>query len=179
MNAGEVEGYSPLMAEYGPEAAAFNSADREKSDDNLDLTALMRYQMDTADAIEFGYARKTRSPNLYERYSWSTGGMAMRMINMTGDGNGYVGNLELEPEIAHTVSATFDWRGMSDKKWGITFAPYFTYVDDYIDVNRCISKNVNCGADNQRITDGFVYLQFVNESAHIYRSEERRVGKEC
>jgi len=168
MNAGEVAGYSPMMANYGAESSAFNAAEREKSDDNIDLTALMRYQMDTADAVEFGYARKTRSPNLYERYSWSTGGMAMRMINMTGDGNGYVGNLELEPEVAHTVSATFDWRGTNDKKWGVTLAPYFTYIDDYIDVNRCVSKNMNCGASNQTITDGFVYLQFVNESAHIY-----------
>ncbi len=168
MNAGEVEGYNSMMAHYGAESAAFNAADRKKSDDNIDLTALMRFQVDTADAIEFGYARKTRSPNLYERYSWSTGGMVMRMINMAGDGNGYVGNLELEPEIAHTVSATFDWRGVNEKKWGITAAPYFSYIEDYIDVNRCASQNMNCGANNQTRTEGFVYLQFVNESARIY-----------
>ena len=31
------------------------------------------------------------------------------MVNWFGDGNGYVGNLDLEPEQANTVSATFDW----------------------------------------------------------------------
>ena len=28
--------------------------------------------------------------------------MAMNMINMVGDGNGYVGNVDLKPEVAHT-----------------------------------------------------------------------------
>ena len=40
---------------------------------------------------EFGYARKTRSPNFYERYAWSTSGMAASMISWFGDANGYVG----------------------------------------------------------------------------------------
>ena len=33
----------------------------------------------------------------------------MNMVNLAGDGNGYVGNLDLKPETAHTLSATFDW----------------------------------------------------------------------
>ncbi len=168
MNTGEVQGYSPMMAQYGPESAAFNAADRNKSDDNVDLTALARYQVDSARAIEFGYARKSRSPNLYERYSWSTGGMVMRMINTVGDGNGYVGNLELEPEIAHTLSATFEWHDTTEERWQLTVAPYFTYVEDYIDAARCTSANMNCGPGNQGATDAFVYLQFVNQSAHMY-----------
>ena len=32
-------------------------------------------------SYEGGYARKTRSPSLYERYTWSTNGMAMTMNN--------------------------------------------------------------------------------------------------
>lgn len=168
MNTGKVQGYNSMMADYKGESAAFNSADRNKTDDNIDLTALARYQTNDTDAIEFGFARKSRSPNLYERFAWSTGGMAMRMINMVGDGNGYVGNLALEPEVAHTVSANFDWKSHEKNKWDITMSPYFTYVDDYIDVNRCVSKNMNCGPMNQMATDAYVYLQFDNQSAHIY-----------
>ena len=87
--------------------------------------------------LEFGYAQKTRSPNLYERYAWSTGGMAMNMINMVGDGNGYVGNLDLKPEVAHTLSATADWHDAEQQNWGLKVTPYYTYVQDYINAQRC------------------------------------------
>ncbi len=168
MDTGTVQGYNTTSGQYAAESTAFNAADRDKTDDNIDLTAVARFTPDTSRTIEFGYARKTRSPNLYERYTWSTGGMAMRMINMTGDGNGYVGNLDLNEEIAHTLSATFDWHDEAQEKWGFTATPYFTYVDDYIDARRCSSANGNCGAANQTVTDAFVYLQFINQSARMY-----------
>ncbi|MDQ1314954.1 MAG: iron complex outerrane recepter protein [Pseudomonadota bacterium] len=168
MNAGNVQGYNPT---YSPaEAAAFNAADRNKTDDNVDLTALARFAPDDMRTIEFGYARKTRSPNLYERYTWSTHGMSMRMINWAGDGNGYVGNLDLEPEIAHTLSAAFDWHDARQEKWGLKVAPYYTHVDDYIDAARCDSDPDGnaCRDANLTVTDAFVYLRFVNQSANIY-----------
>jgi len=167
MDAGEVQGYNAM---YASEAATFNAADRSTTDNNIDLTLLARYTPSETYAIEFGYARKTRSASLYERYTWSTGGMAMRMINMAGDGNGYVGNLELDPEIAHTASATFDWHDSTQKQWGLQVTPYYTYVDDYIDAARC-SGGVgysSCTTANLTGSDKFVYLQFVNESARLY-----------
>ena len=168
MNTGEVQGYNIASADYLAESTAFNAADREKTDNNIDATLLARYMPGDTRTIEFGYARKARSPNLYERYTWSTGGMAMRMINWFGDGNGYVGNLELEPEVSHTVSASFEWHDSAKEKRELKLRPYYTYVDDYIDATRCTSANTNCGAANQTVTDAFVYLQFVNESARIY-----------
>jgi iron complex outermembrane receptor protein len=168
MNTGEVQGYNTTSAEYLAESTAFNAADRKKTDNNIDLTALARFTPDKTRTIEVGYARKTRSPSLYERYTWSTGGMAMRMINWAGDGNGYVGNLELEPEVANTLSTTFDWHDASQKKWGLKVTPYYTYINNYIDAERCSSANSNCGAANQTVTDAFVYLKFVNQSASMY-----------
>jgi iron complex outermembrane receptor protein len=168
MNAGEVQGYSPT---YSPaDEAAFNAANRKKTDDNVDLTALARFTPDDMRSVEFGYARKTRSPNLYERYTWSTHGMSMRMINMVGDGNGYVGNLDLEPEIANTVSATFDWHDARQEKWGLKVTPYYTYVDDYIDAARCDTNPDGnaCKDSNLTATDAFVYLRFANQSASLY-----------
>ncbi len=165
-NSGEVQGYN---ATYLADATAFNAADRDITDHNLDATALARFTPDATRTLEFGYARKTRSPNLYERYTWSTGGMAMRMINWAGDGNGYVGNLDLDPEIAHTVSATFDWHDAARKEWGLKVTPYYTYVDDYIDAARCSGAATGvCTAANLTATDAFVYLQFVNQSARLY-----------
>lgn len=168
MDAGEVQGYSTMSSEYLAESTAFNAADRDISDNNLDFVALARFTPDAAHSIEVGYARKTRSPNLYERYTWSTGGMAMRMINLAGDGNGYVGNLELEPEVAHTVSATFEWRDAAEQRWNLRLTPYYTRIEDYIDARRCVSANPNCGPQNQTDTEAFVYLQFVNQSAKLY-----------
>ena len=166
MDAGEVQGYN---ATYTADATAFNNADREKTDHNIDLTALARFMPAKTRTLEFGYARKTRSPNLYERYTWSTGGMAMSMINWSGDGNGYVGNLDLEPEVAHTFSATFDWHDAAQEKWGLKMTPYYTYVDDYIDAERCSGAATGaCTQANLDMTDGFVYLRFVNQSASIY-----------
>ena len=164
MDADTVQGYSPTFS--ATDEAAFNAADRSKTDQNLDVAALARYTPSATQSYEFGYAQKTRSPNLYERYAWSTNGMAMRMINMAGDGNGYVGNLDLKPEVAHTVSATADWHDANRATWGLKVTPYFTYVDNYIDAERC--SGASCTAANLTRTDGFVYLRFVNESARLY-----------
>lgn len=167
MDAGTVQGYN-TGATYLADATAFNRRDRSRTDNNWDLTALARYTPTTTQTVEFGYARKTRSPNLYERFAWSTGGMAMNMINMTGDGNGYVGNLDLKPEVAHTVSATADWHDAEQQNWGFKFTPYYTYVQDYINARRCSSANSNCGVANQTATTGFVFLQYANQNAELY-----------
>jgi hypothetical protein len=49
-----------------------------------------------------------------------------------GDGNGYVGDVDLEPEKAHTLAATFDWHA-ADRAWEFRATPYYTHVTDYID----------------------------------------------
>ncbi|MFZ3219042.1 MAG: TonB-dependent receptor, partial [Rhodoferax sp.] len=69
---------------------------------------------------------------------------------------------------AHTLSATMDWHDADQTQWGLKITPYLTYVQDYIDVRRCVSANTNCNAANQTATTGFVYLQFVNQSARLY-----------
>ncbi|MGP1628455.1 MAG: TonB-dependent receptor plug domain-containing protein, partial [Giesbergeria sp.] len=69
-NSGAVQGYNPS---YDKDANAFNARDRKRSDSNIDVTALARYTPSANATYEFGFAHKTRSPNLYERYTWSTG----------------------------------------------------------------------------------------------------------
>ncbi|HEY6093891.1 MAG TPA: TonB-dependent receptor [Gallionellaceae bacterium] len=171
MDTGTVQGYN-TSATYAADVASFNASDRQRTDHNLDLTALARYAQNENSTYEFGLAQKTRSPNLYERFAWSTGGMAMRMVNLAGDGNGYVGNLDLKPEIAHTLSATADWHDATREEWGLKVTPYYTYIQDYIDVSRCSGTGTatgNCGGTaNVTNTTGFVYLRFVNQNARIY-----------
>ena len=168
-DAGNVHGYSTATGASGNQvvdAARFNSQDRKRSDHNWDMTALARYVANANSDIEFGFARKVRSPNLYERYTWSTWAMAAVMNNFVGDGNGYIGNLDLKPEKAHTLSATFDWHA-ADRSWGVKATPYYTEVTDYIDAVRCVSGSA-CTVANSTTTNQFVILQYVNQSARLY-----------
>ena len=172
MNAGDVQGYEDtngmmmMPSNQRADAAAFNAEDHERTDDNWDLTALTRYTPDTNADIEFGVSRKTRSPNLYERYTWSTWGMASIMNNFVGDGNGYVGNIDLDPEVANTVSATFDFHS-TDRQWEIKATPFYSRVDDYIDAVRCTS-GAACTPMNQMARDQFVVLKYENQEAELY-----------
>lgn len=156
MNADEVHGYS-MMANQGAESAAFNASDRSQTDHNIDLTALARYQYSDNLDIELGMARKVRSPNLYERYTWSSWPMAATMNNFVGDGNGYVGDISLDPEVAYTASTSFDWHA-ADRSWTVKATPFYTRVDGYVDA-------VN-GPDWQ--PDQFNVLQYANQDARLY-----------
>ncbi len=167
MNTGNVQGYNAMTS--GADAAAFNGSDRSRTDIHLDGSALVRYEPNDVSQYELGFARKTRSPNLYERYAWSTDAMAMQMIGWFGDGNGYVGNLDLKPEKAHTVSFAAGWHDPAQKIWDVKVTPYASYVQDYIDVDRC--GTASCLANNPAnltANNGFVYLQFANHDATLY-----------
>ncbi len=161
MNSGHVQGYSPM---YQADATAFNAQDRKINDDNWDASAQARYTQSQNLTWELGLGRSTRSPNLYERYTWSTVGMAMRMVNLAGDGNGYVGNLQLEPEVANTLSIGLDWHDAQASQWQLVVAPHITYVDDYIDATPCTT--MMCNASNA--IPGFRYLTFTNDDARLY-----------
>jgi len=177
METGNVQGYNPTS--YGNPAlpstipGAFNARDHARTDNNIDLTALARYTPDAEESFEAGYARKTRSPNLYERFAWSTSNtMVMNMINWTGDANGYVGNLDLKPEVANTVSATASWHDATQDKWALNLTPYYTYVENYIDARRCpVGAGTPCTIANRDARTGFVYLQFTNQTARIYGAD--------
>ena len=167
-DAGPVQGYN---ASYDADANAFNARDRRRTDHNWDLAALARFTPNANATYEFGVAHKMRSPNLYERYAWSTGGMAMRMVNLVGDGNGYVGNPDLKPEQATTLSATADWHDASGEKWGVRVTPYYTHVRNYVDALRCgggAGATAVCNDANLAAQDAFVYLRFTNQTVRLY-----------
>ncbi|WP_083940901.1 TonB-dependent receptor [Pseudoduganella violaceinigra] len=157
-NTGAVQGYN---AGYIKDASRFNALNRERDDHNLDLTAQARYIPSQDMTVKFGYARKARSPNLCERYTWSTGGMAMAMVNIAGDGNGYVGDPSLRPEVAHMATGSVEWHDSAQEKWSFAVSPFYTRVEDYIDA-RCL-------ATCQR--GAFVNLRFANVDARLYGAE--------
>jgi len=164
-DAGEVHGYADtngmgmMLSNQRRDSAAFNASDRSQSDNNWDATALARYQHDANLDIEFGLARKVRSPNLYERYTWSTWPMAATMNNFVGDGNGYVGDVDLKPEAAHIVSTSFDWHSV-DRRHELKVTPFYTHVENYIDAVALPGQAV--------VAEQYNVLQYANQSARIY-----------
>jgi iron complex outermembrane recepter protein len=172
MNAGDVQGYNTtsMMANmnYKVAAAAFNALNHQRTDNNIDLSALASYTPDAQQTFEAGYAMKTRSPNLYERFAWAnTNTMVMNMNNLYGDGNGYVGNINLKPEVAHTLSVSGNWHDAAQEEWQLKIAPYYTHVQNYIDAVSCASAGITCPAR----TDGFVNLTLANQSARLYGAD--------
>ena len=174
-NADQVHGYNLAtfptsvvgmdMMNQKRDASAFNNLNRDKTDNNWDMSALARYTADANNDIEFGFARKVRSPNLYERYTWSTANMMSVMNNFVGDGNGYIGDANLRPEKAHTLSATFDLHA-TDRNWEFKATPYYTRVTDYIDAVQW--NGVTNVARAPLLTNQFVVLKYTNQSARLY-----------
>ncbi|MDD2828582.1 MAG: TonB-dependent receptor [Sulfuricurvum sp.] len=154
-------------------AAYFNALEHKKTDSNYDVTATTKYEYSTSTDIELGFARKTRSPNMYERYAWAGSKpgitltnpmlMDMRMINWFGDGNGYVGNLDLKPEVANTISTTISFHDSADKEWGLKLTPYYTKVSDYVDIK--LLTSTGSGVTKRS------YFQFVNTDAHLFGTD--------
>lgn len=167
-DAGNVTGYANtngMGSNQLRDSAAFNAKDHEKTDNNWDMTALGRFTKDANMDVEFGIARKVRSPNLFERYTWSTWQMAALMNNTVGDGNGYFGNIDLKPEKAHTISATFDLHA-TDREWELKATPFYTYVTDYIDAVQWDSTANSARTLLQK--DQFTVLRYTNQSARLY-----------
>lgn len=170
MNAGNVLDYGVITQE----ALTVNSQNKKQTDINIDWTALARYTPNDMQTYELGAARKTRSPNLYERFAWSRGRamgmmgtapMSMFMNNWVGDGNGYVGSMNLKPEVAHTVSATANWHDANQDDWETKITPFYTHVENYIDAGLCQAANgVTCVSPSS----GFNLLQLGNYDAHLF-----------
>lgn len=161
---GDVQGYNNTNNSPDDEVA-FNQKNRDKRDQNWDAILSGRYAFSNETHLDLGYTRKSRSPNLYERYAWAgsttspgtpTGiQMDMRMINWFGDGNGYTGSIGLKPEVAHTFQTELKH---SNDKWGASLTPYFSYIEDYIDADLLYTNS----------TSRARYLKFANHDAVLF-----------
>ena len=87
------------------------------------------------------------------------------MNNLVGDGNGYVGNVNLRPEVAHTTSLVANWHDTARKRWEVHATSFLTYIQDYIDASRCNAPQ--CAAPVNQ-SAGFVLLRYTNQMARIH-----------
>jgi iron complex outermembrane recepter protein len=174
MDTGNVVGYNQTTNDP-TDATNFNALDHKKEFKNYDLTFSGKYEYSDTQDFEVGFARKTRSPDLYELYTWAGGygglystsapiRMDMAMINTYGDGNGYVGNINLKPEVANTFSAIWSLHDASQKSWNLKLTPYYTMIQNYIDVKYLGSASSGNFSNIQ-------LLQFVNDDAIMYGTD--------
>ncbi|WP_252736142.1 TonB-dependent receptor [Aestuariibacter sp. A3R04] len=149
-----------MMSNNVSAAADFNNTDRKR--DNWLLDVAFSATLAVADDQQFvvGVARKNRAPNLYERYSWGTSAMATSMIGWFGDGNGYIGNIDLEPETAYTAS--FAWQ-QKTSSWHTKVDGWYTRANDFIDATVTGTFNRTGTPEGERNT-----LTFTNLDARLY-----------
>ncbi|WP_022950127.1 TonB-dependent receptor [Methylohalobius crimeensis] len=156
---GDAEPYNNITDDF-EQAAAFNSLNHERNFSTFDVTALVQYTPNHWGSYSLGYARKNRAPSLHELYPWSTSPMPMTMIGWFGDGNGYVGNIDLRPETAHNIALTAEFIDHEQETWRLKISPYFSYVEDYIDADLC--------EECRQPTNGFFYLRMANHDAWLW-----------
>ena len=170
-DAGPASGYANtngmgMMMNYqARDAALFNATSRERTDHNIDLSLLSKYRVSDTLDLDVGLGRTSRSPNLYQLYPWSTWSMAAVMNNFVGDGNGYIGNPNLKPETATTLTATADWHA-ADRAWAFQATPFYTQVSDYIDAVQWNAATNTAVATP--VTGKFVTLKYMNQAARLY-----------
>lgn len=175
MNTGNVQGYfstgdtgygAPADGDvYQLDANAFNARNHKRTDQNWDLTASARYVESPRATYDIGFSRKTRSPNLHERYTWSNEAMmAGLMNNWFGDLNSYVGDLDLKPEVAYSLKLGADWHDAENRDWQLKVAPFYTYVHDYINA----VANTNGNPFNMSMLAGRQSLRFANRNAKLH-----------
>ncbi|MBU7579912.1 MAG: TonB-dependent receptor [Porphyrobacter sp.] len=105
-------------------AAAFVASRRQADDTTVDGAARVWIE-GGAFVPRLTLARKTRVPSVLERFAWLPTEASFGLA----DGNIYVGNLALEPEVAWIAEAGFDW----ETDW-LTLRPTLFYrrVDGFI-----------------------------------------------
>ena len=132
------------------DALAFNTADRSRNFNDVDLTAILRYSLSSELDMEVGVARKNRTPTYQELYLWT----GSRAVGGLADGSIYLGDRNLDHETAYQFDLGFDWH--NDNAY-IATRFFYHYVDDYIQ-GVATAEAVAKGAD----------LQWSNIAAQLY-----------
>ena len=104
---------------------AFNAADHSKNDHNIDVVAQLNYDLNADVTLRLAAARKTRSPSYIERFAW----LPIEASAGLADGNNYIGDVNLDPEVSYEVEAGFDWE--NDRVYLLPRV-FYRHVDDYI-----------------------------------------------
>ncbi len=114
-----------ITTNVGALVTRFNTSDRSQTDHNIDAVLKLDYEIDSNLTFEIGFGRKTRSPNFLERYLW----IPLEINGGLSDGNNYIGDPNLDPEISHELDLGFDY---TTDKYYLRPRVFYKDVDDYI-----------------------------------------------
>jgi len=163
MDAGKVDSSMAMMPNMMGENVKilrdnFNNADRQKDDHLVDIVAKLLRPISNDLDIELGFARKERAPSYQERYLWlpleSTSGLA--------DGNNYIGDINLKPEVAYQFELGLDWHA---SKGAISPRVFYHHINDYIQGTPSTNMTANMLSAMMGNPDP---LQFSNVDAKLY-----------
>ncbi len=139
--------------------AAFNDADKEVTDTNVDMTLHLTHQLTNATSVSLALARKERAPSYQERYLWTpmeaTGGLA--------DGNTYLGDINLDSEVAWQSNLGLNY---NHKNFSLMMDAYYQRIDDYI--QGVPSTNPQAKMLAMMMSNDDNLLQFDNVEASLY-----------
>ena len=62
------------------------------------------------------------------------------------------------------------WQDAANTRWQLRLTPYYSYVENYIDAQRC-GTTLCGGSSNLTSTSSFVTLQYVNQRAQLYGAD--------
>ncbi len=137
----------------------YNASDLSQNDTNVDAVIKFNHQINNVVDVELGLARKTRSASYIERYLW----IPLEVNAGLGDGNNYIGNPELDPEVSHQVELGLNF---NNQKFYVTPRIYYKHIDDYI--QGIESSNAAAITFNNLASNNNRPLEFSNVDAKIY-----------
>lgn len=154
---------NPMMAAaIAADRTAFNAQDHARTDSHLDGTLALSYALQRGLSLEGALTRKTRSPSILERYLWSPTSASAGQA----DGRTYLGNLALDPEVAHGVSLGIKLRQPDLRAQASVF---WQDISDFIQGQPIARLDPN----------GLPVLRYTNVNARLWGGEaslDRRFG---
>lgn len=144
--------------------ARFNAGERQDTDVNTDAVAQLDWQVSETSTLTLGVGRKTRSPSHIERYLWLPNEVSAGL----GDGNNYVGNPRLDPEVNREFNLGLDWTS-----GGHYLRPQLYYRDirDFIAGTPVDATPGTVDSDVERVSAGngdATPLRYSNIDAEMY-----------
>ncbi len=139
-------------------AGRFNQSDRDEQYDNFDIVLKASQPLTEHTVAHIGVARKSRAPSYQESFLWlplpAAGGLA--------DGRSYIGNLDLDSEIAYELNIGLAWQ-----QGNAYFTPELFYreIEDFIQGTPSTDMLANMVAT---MMSGNTALQFNNIDAEMY-----------
>jgi len=103
----------------------FNSADRSKTDDNIDVMFNWQQTINNDLSFEYGIGIKNRAPSHQERYLW----LPVEASAGLADGKQYLGNLDLDSEQALQLELAMNY---ANERFSMTPHVFYHRINDYI-----------------------------------------------